>query len=255
MKLVSYLHNGQLRAGALAGEGIYRLSSLFYSCTDDIRATLALGNKRLEAIGALAAAAPGECFYAHPEKGQNTLLAPVPFPGLCIDGPLFRNPRNIFGPGDVPLPAGCMLRADLRVTVAAVIGKGGKNIRAAAAEQHMAGLMIVNAFCSGAFHGTGPYLVTPDELALFKSLEMICKVNGAPVTTSQLALENTFSKLIGNASCITELLPGDLVLGPCLCHDAGLKIGDEVKTAVSGLGSLKNQLVKIPLKHPLTAPI
>ena len=201
--------------------------------------------------------------------GTARLLAPVPFPSSCRDGYAFRqhvaaarrnrkvpmipefdqypifyftNHHSIQGPGDIRCMPDHFDKLDFELEVAIVIGKAGRNIRAAAADEHIAGLMIMNDMSArtlqmeemllnlGPAKGkdfstvTGPWLVTPDELEEFEvpakeghtgkswNLRMLCRVNGVPVSDGNLAdMDWTFAEIIERASYGVDLYPGDII--------------------------------------------
>ena len=95
----------------------------------------------------------------------------------------FTNPRTIQGPGAVYCQPDHFSKLDFELEAAIVIGAQGKNIPAAGAEAHIAGLMVMNDFSARTLQmaemqlnlgpakgkdfatATGPMLVTLDELA------------------------------------------------------------------------------------------
>jgi len=197
------------------------------------------------------------------------LLAPVPRPTSARDGYAFRqhvatarrnrglemiaefdqypvfyftNHRSIFGPGAVPLMPDHFRQLDFELEVAVVIGKQGRNIRAAQADEHVAGYTIMNDLSArtlqmeemllnlGPAKGKdfatviGPWLVTPDELAPFRvdtkpghtgsqyDLAMTCSVNGREVSRGNLKdMDWTFAEIIERCSYGVDLYPGDVI--------------------------------------------
>jgi fumarylacetoacetate (FAA) hydrolase len=126
--------------------------------------------------------------------------------------------------------------------VAIVIAKHGRNIKAAEADEYIAGMMIMNDVSArklqleemllnlGPAKGkdfatsTGPYLVTLDELESFEippkpghtgknwNLRMQCRVNGAQVSDGNLGdMDWTFAEIIERASYGADLHPGDII--------------------------------------------
>jgi len=197
------------------------------------------------------------------------LLAPVPFPSSCRDGYAFRqhvaaarrnrkapmipefdqypifyftNHHSIQGPGEIRCMPDHFDKLDFELEVAIVIGRSGRNIRAAEADEYIAGLMIMNDISArtlqmeemllnlGPAKGkdfstvTGPWLVTLDELEEFEvpckeghtgknwNLRMQCRVNGVSVSDGNLAdMDWTFAELIERASYGVDLYPGDVI--------------------------------------------
>ncbi|HRE24964.1 MAG TPA: fumarylacetoacetate hydrolase family protein, partial [Bacteroidia bacterium] len=124
----------------------------------------------------------------------------------------FTNHNAIQGPGDIFCMPDHFEQLDFELEAAIVIGRKGINVKAKDADSYIAGYMIMNDMSArklqmeemklnlGPAKGKdfstviGPYLVTPDELASFKTnaknghtgnnynLKMTCKVNGIQVS-------------------------------------------------------------------------
>lgn len=164
---------------------------------------------------------------------------------------------------------------DFGLQIAAVIGRGGRDIKADEAWKHIAGFTIVNAFFSvdrvrqeqalGSGPGksrdfataVGPYLVTLDALRdrLDSSgrmhLAMSARLNGQEVGRGDAsAMSFAWPHMIALASADADLFPGDLLLsgtitGGCLTdHASGrlLENGDVVELEIERLGVLRNQI-------------
>ncbi|WP_431217838.1 fumarylacetoacetate hydrolase family protein [Puia sp. P3] len=122
------------------------------------------------------------------------------------------------------------------------MSRHGRNIRAAEADDYIAGLMIMNDMSArtlqmeemllnlGPAKGKdfatviGPALVTLDELEPFEvpckeghtgknwNLRMQCSVNGIPVSDGNLSdMDWTFAEIIERASYGADLYPGDVI--------------------------------------------
>jgi fumarylacetoacetate (FAA) hydrolase len=190
------------------------------------------------------------------------ILAPVPHPaGLRIGNgfrpnlglnnipefdqyPVFQfgNHNSIKGAGEVNCMPDHFEKLDFEMQVAIVIGKPGKNIKAADADSYIAGYMIMNSFSArrlqaeeilfnlGSSKGkdfatvVGPMLVTQDDLESFKieckpnhtgnayNLSMKCLVNDMQVSENNLAnMEWTFAEIIERCSYGVQLFPGDII--------------------------------------------
>ncbi len=194
------------------------------------------------------------------------LLAPVPHPGSCRDGYAFRqhveaarrnrgaemipefdqfpvfyftNHRGVVGEGAVAVERDHLEQLDFELEAAIVIGRRGKNIAAAEAEAHIAGLMVMNDFSArqlqseemklslGPAKGKdfatalGPWLVTLDELEPRRlpsprgsrwDLSMTARHNGELISRGNLKeMSWTFAELIERASYGAELFPGDII--------------------------------------------
>jgi len=197
------------------------------------------------------------------------LMAPVPFPPSCRDGYAFRqhvaaarrnrnapmipefdqypifyftNHHSIQGPGEIRCMPDHLQKLDFELEVAIVIGRPGRNIPAEQADEHIAGLMIMNDMSArrlqmeemllnlGPAKGKdfstviGPWLVTLDELQEYEvpckeghvgknwNLRMQCRVNDIQVSDGNLAdMDWTFAEIIERASYGVDLYPGDII--------------------------------------------
>lgn len=298
MKLISYTVKHQLRCGFVRNGQVYRLGAALPN-HGAMNRLLARDTARLLAMAK----------KAERETGDIQLVCPVPEPGVMLDGYAFRqhvesarrnrgldmisaydefpvvyytNARNLQGPGYVQVMPDHLQLLDFELEVAAVIGRPGKNIRAEAADSHIAGLMILNDFSArrlqmeemqlslGPAKGkdfataAGPWLVTLDELEEYEvpcksghagkswKLEMTSHVNGKQVSTGSLAdMDWTFAELIERASYGCQLLPGDIIgsgtvgTGCFLELQTGqwLQSGDLIVLEVTGLGKLENTII------------
>lgn len=197
------------------------------------------------------------------------VFAPVPHPTSCRDGYAFRqhvaaarrnrkvdmipefdqypifyftNHNSIQGPGDIVCMPDHFEKLDFELEAAIVINRKGRNIRAAEADQYIAGLMIMNDMSArrlqmeemllnlGPAKGKdfstviGPVLVTLDELEAFEipckaghtgkswNLKMTCKVNGIQVSEGNLGdMDWTFAEIIERCSYGVNLQAGDVI--------------------------------------------
>jgi fumarylacetoacetate (FAA) hydrolase len=195
-----------------------------------------------------------------------TLLSPIPRPVSMRDGYAFRqhveaarrnrgvpmipefdlfpifyftNHLGVTGGGDLPVQKQALDKLDFELEVAIVIGKGGKNIPAAKADEHIFGYMIMNDWSArhlqmeemklnlGPAKGKdfatslGPWLVTRDELAAYAqpgpngerhNLKMRCFVNGKQVSFGNVKdMSWTFGQIIERASYGVMLEPGEVI--------------------------------------------
>ncbi|HEY6902111.1 MAG TPA: fumarylacetoacetate hydrolase family protein [Puia sp.] len=271
MKLVSYLKEEQEQLAVLVNGLLYDMElihsdlpntmGMFLNYWDDliplVRASeVAISEGQIRAIRAT-------------PLDRVRILAPVPNPPSCRDGYAFRqhvasarrnrkvpmipefdqypvfyftNHHGIQGPGEIPCMPDHFEKLDFELEVAIVIGRPGRNITAAEADDYIAGLMIMNDMSArtlqmeemllnlGPAKGkdfstvTGPWLVTLDELAEFEvpckeghigkswNLRMHCRVNGVPVSDGNLAdMDWTFAEIIERASYGATLFPGDII--------------------------------------------
>lgn len=121
----------------------------------------------------------------------------------------------------------------------------------------------------------GPMLVTPDELEQYRipaknghignnyNMEMVCRVNGKEVSRGNMGdMDWTFAEIIERCAYGVNILPGDVIgsgtVGTgCFLELNGtgkrldpnykpqwLQDGDDVEMEITGLGLLKNRIVK-----------
>ena len=200
------------------------------------------------------------------QQEGTTLCSPVPHPTSMRDGYTFRqhveaarrnrgvemipefdmipifyftNHQAVSGPGDVHVQDLHLGKLDFELECAIVIGKQGRNIKAADADAYVAGLMVMNDWSArdlqmlemklnlGPAKGKdfattlGPWLVTLDDLADVTTttptgnqydLEMTTVINGEEVSHGNVKdMTWTFAQIIERASYGVTLYPGDVI--------------------------------------------
>lgn len=267
MKLVSFLHSGNEQCGILAGKYVYPTVGMNMPAA--MSGLLNEWDKWYPHLKVVQDEIAAGKLVSNLELDSVELLAPVPRPASCRDGYAFRqhvaaarrnrkvpmipefdaypifyftNHNSIKGPGAIRCMPDHFHKLDFELEVAIVIGKGGRNIKAAQADEHIAGLMIMNDLSArtlqmeemllnlGPAKGKdfatviGPWLVTLDELKEFETapkenhtgknwnLKMTCKVNGIQVSAGNLGdMDWTFAEIIERASYGVDLYPGDVI--------------------------------------------
>ena len=177
-------------------------------------------------------------------------------------------PECVVGPFDsVHLPgAQVSEQIDYEAELAVIIGKGGKNILAADAMQHVFGYTIVNDVTArdvqmrhqqwdmgksfDTFCPMGPWMVTADELDGTHT-RVRCVVNGEPRQdgpTENMIFD--IPTLIETISRGITLFPGDIIatgtpagVGMGLKPPRYLKTGDVVRVEIDGIGYIENKFV------------
>lgn len=194
------------------------------------------------------------------------LMAPVPRPTSMRDGYAFRqhveaarrnrgvemipefdqfpvfyftNHQAVIGPGPLEVMPEHLKKLDFELEAAIVIGKEGRNIKAADADNYVFGYMVMNDWSArelqmqemklslGPAKGKdfataiGPYLVTRDELAPHRipsavgeryDLAMTCRIGDEEVSRGNLKdMTWTFAQIIERASYGVTLYPGDVI--------------------------------------------
>lgn len=205
----------------------------------------------------------------------------------------FSNHRAINGPGDIYCMPAHFDRLDFELEVAIVLNRQGRNIPAAEADDYIGGFMIMNDLSARTLQmeemklnlgpakgkdfatALGPWLVTPDELALYRvdtpaghigqthDLKMSCRINGKEVSRGSLEeMHWTFAEIIERASYGVDLYPGDIIgsgtvgtgcflelngtgklRDPADYVEQWLQPGDHIEMEVSGLGVLSNRVL------------
>ncbi len=268
MKLVTYKTDNRESLGIIIANQLYDLHTCDPKLPGNMNAFLKGGKNLMKKAKAVEQQLQSKQLTQQPEQGYE-LLAPVPHPASCRDGYAFRqhvaaarrnrglamipefdqypifyftNHQAIYGPGDIKCMPDHFNKLDFELEAAIVIGKPGRNIKAAEADEYIAGYMIMNDLSArtlqmeemllnlGPAKGKdfatviGPWLVTPDELEKYKTspkpghtgsayqLEMTCRVNGTKVSKGNMAdMDWTFAEIIERASYGCELYPGDII--------------------------------------------
>lgn len=270
MKLVSYKSGNSYRSGIYYNGGIYDFAEsaklLNKTLPERMDGILAWWDTTYPTALELQKSIESGKLTPSFQRDDVVLLAPVPNPPSCRDGYAFRqhvatarrnrgvemiqefdqfpifymtNHLTVFGEGDVYLEDDHFRSLDFELECAIVIGKGGKNISSANADEHIAGYMIMNDLSArvlqmeemklnlGPAKGkdfattTGPFLVTKDELAdaLIKTefgekynLSMKAYHNGEQISDGNLnQMDWTFAEIVERASYGVMLHPGDII--------------------------------------------
>ncbi len=271
MKLITYLKNDHEQLAFVINGKIYDTDKLH----PDLPISMAMFLNYWEDVFPLAQAAERkvkEGGYENKSFGayeDAEIIAPVPNPTSCRDGYAFRqhvasarrnrkvdmiaefdqypifyftNHNSIQGPGDIICMPDHFEKLDFELEAAIVVSKHGKNIKAAEADEYIAGLMIMNDMSArrlqmeemllnlGPAKGKdfataiGPMLVTLDELEQFVvpckdghagkswNLKMSCKVNGIQVSEGNLAdMDWTFAEILERCAYGVNLYAGDVI--------------------------------------------
>ena len=275
MKLVTYSGNQQEQLGIFYQEKIYNLNLNCHLLSKPILPVsmsdfLSAGEEAMKIAKSVDAEIKnGNLKVQHAVTTESDLLAPVPHPSSCRDGYAFRqhvaaarrnrrvemipefdqypifyftNHNAVQGPGDIWCMPDHFQKLDFELEAAVVIGKKGRNIKAAEADQYIAGYMIMNDMSArtlqieemllnlGPAKGKdfstviGPWLVTPDELEQYKvpakenhtgsryNLAMKCRVNGIKVSEGNMGdMDWTFAEIIERCAYGADILPGDVI--------------------------------------------
>lgn len=301
MKLVTFsLSEDAPRPGALVNDDVVDLSSIAQS-------VLAIVERQDELLPAIREAL-GRDLPRRPLSSVK-LLSPIPRPPSMRDGYAFRqhvetarrnrglemipefdqfpvfyftNHQAVVGPGDVRVMPRHLEKLDFELEAAIVVGRRGRNLRAADADANIFGLTIMNDLSARVLQmdemklslgpakgkdfatALGPYLLTVDELEPKRGpngnsypLAMRAYVNGVKVSEGNLGDMNwTFAQILERASYGVDLFPGDVIgsgtvgtgcflelNGSGITKDQWLRVGDVVTLEIEKLGKLENRIV------------
>jgi acylpyruvate hydrolase len=278
MRVAHLDRDGEPRLAVATPEGwapaadVTRLSDLLAGSEDPAAALAALTPGDAPVLDADARLGPlldrpgrifcvGRNYVAHRDEFHNR---PTEWPEVFL-----RLPSTVTGPyADVPAPAGSD-RFDFEGELGVVIGRGGRHISVASAEDHVLGLCVVNDFTAREwqhrggqwtagknFDATlpvGPALVTPDEVD-WHDAALRTVVSGEELQsarTSQLIF--SVAEQIAFISSWTALAPGDLIatgtpggVGIARTPARVLAPGDVVEVTVEGVGAIRNRIVADP---------
>ncbi|NBN63933.1 ureidoglycolate lyase [Microvirga tunisiensis] len=283
MKLLRYGPAGQERPGLLDGDGRVRDLSAH---VDDIAGAVLLP----ESLARLAALDPGALPLVSGTPQVDLRLGPcVGRIGkfICIglnyadhaaetgaaipEEPIVFNKWTsaIVGPDDaIEIPRGSQ-KTDWEVELGVVIGKGGKYIEEADALSHVAGYCVINDVSEreyqierggtwdkgkgcDTFGPTGPWLVTPDEIADVSSLAMWLEVDGKRYQDGSTAtMIFGVAEIVSYLSRFMSLQPGDVIstgtppgVGLGQKPPVYLKGGETIRLGIAGLGIQTQKVVR-----------
>jgi 2-keto-4-pentenoate hydratase/2-oxohepta-3-ene-1,7-dioic acid hydratase in catechol pathway len=280
MRLVNFRRGNRIEFGVERDGFVRSLASAGYGSDAEF---LAGGAKALEAARALATRTDAE--QVRLEDVQ--LLAPVLRPGkiLCVglnyrDHAIESNmaipevptiflklPNAVTGPdAEIMLPRNST-QPDYEAELAAVIGRGGKNIRREAWKQHVLGYTILNDVSArdvqlatsqwtlgksfDTFAPMGPAIVTTDEIEDPHTLDIELSINGEVLQRSNTRhLIFKLPDLIAHVSSVISLEPGDIIstgtpagVGLGRTPKRWLKPGEEIVIKIERIGELRNRTV------------
>ena len=275
MKLVTCLHEGRERVGALTEHGV-----VFLPCPDM--------NTLIETLPPETLAVTGK-----PVPLEDvTLLAPIPRPRqdvICLgmnyrahaaeaaqydaeaftkEAPAVYFSKRVSRAGDpdgvIPSYKGLVERLDYEAELAVIIGKAARDVKAAAAGNYIFGYTILNDVSArdlqtghkqwyfgkslDGFTPMGPCILTADGVPFPPALEISCKVNGEERQRSNTSLLiHSIPEIIEELSAGMTLLPGTIIatgtpagVGMGLDPPEFLKHGDVVECTVEGIGTLRS---------------
>ena len=202
-----------------------------------------------------------------------------PVPDAWYETPVFYfgNHGSFVGPDQPVAKPESTRELDFEMEIAAVIGRGGRDIESSSAFNHIAGFCLLNDWSArdvqrretsvglGPAKGKdfatslGPWMVTVDELADVLvdgrlNLDVAVRINGDQVGESNVrSMHWSFGDLIATASRDADLRPGDVLASGTMPSGCLLELGsevhpwldhdDEVEIESARLGRLRNRIV------------
>ncbi|MDE2228923.1 MAG: fumarylacetoacetate hydrolase family protein [Alphaproteobacteria bacterium] len=170
------------------------------------------------------------------------------------------------GPNDDVILPKSSIKGDWEVELGIFIGTKAQYVSKADALKHVAGYTIVNDVSERNFQlergpqwmkgkgcdtfcPTGPWLVTPDEVADPQNLEVMCEVSGQVMQkapTKDMIFD--CATIVSYTSQFLTLMPGDLIAtgtpsGVGLGRNRFLKAGDVMRLTITGLGEQRQNVV------------
>jgi 2-keto-4-pentenoate hydratase/2-oxohepta-3-ene-1,7-dioic acid hydratase in catechol pathway len=211
-------------------------------------------------------------FYAfeeHVRKGFEKRGEPVPPEWYEIPVYYKGGHENIIGTGeDAPWPS-FTEKFDYELELAAIIGRGGRNVKAENARDYIAGFTVMNDFSArdiqrkemkvrlGPAKGKdwctalGPWLVTADEVGDPYSLRMTARVNGEVWSEGNSgSMFWKFEEMIEFLTRDDAIYPGDVIGSGTVGAGCGLELdrwvrpGDVIELEIEKIGVLKNRVIK-----------
>ncbi|MGJ7505964.1 fumarylacetoacetate hydrolase family protein [Variovorax sp. GT1P44] len=288
MKLITYSHEGKTSIARLEGDLVIDLPANDASLPTTMLELLKAGPEALAKAKAIATDSARTLPLASVK-----LLAPVPNPSKFLAlGMNYRKhveeatkvgvktpPTQVWfnkqvscinGPhGDVHLPR-VSDKLDYEVELCVVIGKRCRHVRREDALDVIAGYMVCNDVSVRDWQlavptmtvgksfdttgPTGPWIVTPDEIADLDALRLRLWVNDRLRQDDVVgSMIHRVADQIAYLSTAFTLEPGDLLatgtpsgVGVAMEPPSFLKVGDVVRAQIDGLGTLVNRVVAEP---------
>ncbi len=178
--------------------------------------------------------------------------------------------HTVIGPGaDIRLDPGVTQRLDYEVELAVIIGRGGRDIAAASAMEHVFGYTIANDVTARDlqrrhdqwFKGKsldttlplGPCIVTRDQISDPRALELSLSVNGQPRQRDRVqSMIFGIESIIASLSLGMTLEAGDIIatgtpagVGFAMQPPQYLRGGDLIVARIEGIGELSNRVVEV----------
>lgn len=296
MRLVTYKADGRALAGVVHADAVLDLAAAARRAGDagDYSSVLAIARAQaLPAVRRLAAspnaadlrplaglellapiASPrnifcvGRNYLDHVKEGRTVLGGPADVKLPTVPQFFSKATHALNSPdGDVRLDTRLTQHFDYEVELAVIIGRGGRDIPAERAHEHIFGYSVANDFTARDvqrrhdqwFKGKsldttfplGPWIVDPEEIGDPTTLELSLTVNGEPRQSGRVAqMIFDIPTIIASLSAGLTLDPGDVIstgtpsgVGYAMQPPRCLNVGDVVVSRIDRIGTLTNRIV------------
>ncbi|MFC4542626.1 fumarylacetoacetate hydrolase family protein [Halosolutus amylolyticus] len=207
-------------------------------------------------------------FMAIEEHVENSMGGEIPdvwyeLP-VCYKG----NPDSVVAPGETIRWPDYSSLMDYELEIAAVIGKRGRDIAAADADEYIAGYTVFNDFSARDIqgremegrlgpakgkdfaNGLGPYFVPADDIDVLEA-PMTARVDGEVWSEGTVdEMYHSFAEIVEHVSRSETLYPGDVIGSGTVGEGCGLELGqwledgNTIELAVEGIGTLEHTVVE-----------
>ncbi|WP_299654883.1 fumarylacetoacetate hydrolase family protein [uncultured Jannaschia sp.] len=284
MKLATFVHDGVERPGVVVGDRIVPTTDA------SLLALIQAGPTAVTQARRLAEASATDAGY---RLADISLRAPIPVPprnvfcvgrnyklhieegararGVAAEYPpvpefFTKATHAVCGPDDVVRLPAITKKLDYEVELAFVVGKGGRDIKAQDAAEHILGYVVLNDVTARDLqkgHGQwfkgksldntcpiGPWIVTSDEFDVTADHRIWLSVNGK-MRQDSLTTDMVFdcAAILESLSAGLTLEPGDIVttgtpsgVGLGLEPQVWLRDGDVMEAGIDGIGSITNTI-------------
>lgn len=250
MRLVRFLHEGEIHYGWVYGEFIGPIEGNPFYEFRRLEARLPISSVKLLApVQPTKIICVGRNYAEHAhEHGAEVPEIPLLF---------LKPPSSVIGPDEAIVLPPQSQQVEHEAELAVVVGRRGRWIRAEEAEQYVFGYTIGNDVTArdlqrrdgqwtrakgfDTFCPLGPWVETDLDI---QDLPIICRVNGE-VRQLGSTREMVFSvaQLIAFISSIMTLEPGDVILTGTPAGVSPIHPGDIVSITIEGIGALTNPVV------------
>ncbi len=166
---------------------------------------------------------------------------------------------------DIIIPEWLDTRVDFEAELGLIVGKTGRNVPEEDAMMYLAGYTIINDVTARAmqksdigkgnpwfrsksldtFCPAGPFLVPMDSLDDPHDLEIKLTLNGKVCQQANTAqMMEKIPAIVAEVSRFMTLQPGDIIATGTPAGVGEISHGDEVEISITGLGVLRNRVVK-----------